>query len=100
MAGYAEATRDNDVEKNGLCPATPLPNTPADWILMQVLGTKASMSFGAEPDVKAWADRVALNPARIPPEQANRAELAAAVERYRTHAAAGLSSLTELAGRA
>ena len=34
---------------------------------MNVLGTRAAMSFSAEPDIKDWADRVALNPARIPP---------------------------------
>ena len=39
----------------------------ADWATMNVLGTRAATSFGAEPDIKAWADRVALNPARIPP---------------------------------
>ena len=32
---------------------------------MTVLGTQAAMSFAAEPDIKEWSDRVALNPARI-----------------------------------
>jgi hypothetical protein len=93
-----EATRDDDADKNRLCPPTPLPDTPTDWCLMQVLGTRATTSFGAEPDIKAWADRVALNPARMPPDQVNRAELTAAVARFRTHADAGLSRLTQLAG--
>lgn len=98
LVGYVEATRDDDAEKNRLCPPTPLPDTPTDWCLMQVLGTRATTSFGAEPDIKAWADRVALNPARMPPDQVNRAELTAAVARFRTHADAGLSRLTQLAG--
>ena len=25
-------------------------------------------AFGSEPDVKDWSNRVALNPARVPPE--------------------------------
>ena len=37
---------------------------------MNVLGTRAAMSFSAEPDIKEWADQVALNPARIPPGHA------------------------------
>jgi hypothetical protein len=50
---------------------------------MQVLGGKAAMSFASSPDIKAWADRVSLNPARIPPDLVDDAELVAAVERFR-----------------
>ena len=57
LAGYVEATFDDDDEKNRLCPPSPYSNTPADWARMQVLGIRASMSFGAHPDIKAWADR-------------------------------------------
>ena len=71
LAGYVEATREDDEEKNRLCPPTPYPNTLAEWASMNVLGTRAAMSFGSEPDIKAWADRVALNPARIPPGTAD-----------------------------
>ncbi len=39
LAGYVEATRDDDGEKNRLCPPNNLPNTPADWAQMQVRGT-------------------------------------------------------------
>ena len=38
LAGFVEATVDDDAEKNRLCPPSPLPDTPADWALMQVLG--------------------------------------------------------------
>ena len=34
---------------------------------MQALGGRAALAFTAEPDIKEWADRVALNPARVPP---------------------------------
>ena len=34
---------------------------------MNVMGTHAAMSYSAEPDIKEWADQVALNPARTPP---------------------------------
>ena len=42
---------------------------------MTLLGARATMSFGSEPDIKAWADGVALNPARVPPEHERSAEL-------------------------
>jgi len=98
LVGYVEATRTDDAEKNRLCPPTPLPDTPTDWCLMQVLGARATTSFGAEPDIKAWADRVALNPAAMSPDQVNRPELSAALARFRTYADSGLSRLTQLAG--
>jgi hypothetical protein len=98
LAGYVEATIDGDEERNRLCPPSPLPNTPTDWARMQVLGGKAAMSFASSPDIKAWADRVSLNPARIPPDLADDAELAAAVARFRAQVGPGMARLAELAG--
>jgi len=98
LAGYAEATVDGDDEKNRLCPPSPYSNTAADWARMMVLGNQASMSFASDPDIKAWADRTSLNPARIPPEKAGSAELTAAVERFRKYVGAGMARMAELAG--
>jgi hypothetical protein len=97
LAGYVEATIEDDDGKNRLCPPSPYPNTPADWARMQVLGNRASMSFAAHPGIKAWADRVPLNPARIPPDMADSIELTAAVERFRKHVGAGMARMAELA---
>ena len=96
LAGYVEATRADDEEKNRLCPPSRYGNTLADWAAMNVRGTRASMSFGAEPDIKAWSDGVALNPARVPPDDAGSAELTDALERLRAHARPGLARLAEL----
>lgn len=98
LAGYVEATLDGDEEKNRLCPPSPYSNTPTDWARMQVLGNRASMSFGSHPDIKAWADRVSLNPARIPPDMAGSADLTAAAERFRRHVGVGMARMAELAG--
>ena len=97
LAGYVEATRGDDVEKNRLCPPTPLPNTLAGWANMNVLGTRAAMSFGSEPDVKAWANNVALNPARVPPDGGS-AELNDALGRLQSHVSPGLAKLVALSG--
>ena len=69
LAGYVEATRDDDRERNRLCPPNTLPDRPADWARMQVRGTVATRAYGAEPDIAAWANGCALNPARIEPSQ-------------------------------
>ena len=79
LAGYVEATHDDDRERNRLCPPNNLPNRPADWAQMQVRGTIATRTYGAEPDVAAWTNRCALNPVRIQPSRRDDPAVQAAV---------------------
>jgi hypothetical protein len=81
VTGFVEATRTDDDEKNRLCPPSHYGDSLAQWAGMNVLGTRAAMSFSAEPDIKAWADGVALNPARVPAGHPTSAALASARER-------------------
>ena len=98
LVGYVEATVDDDAEKNRLCPPSPLPDTPRDWARMQVLGARAAMSFTSDPGIKAWADGVPLNPARIPPDLEVSDELTSAMQRLGKHAGPGVARMAELAG--
>jgi hypothetical protein len=96
VTGYVEATRTEDAEKNRLCPPTPFPDSLAGWARMTFLGTQAAMSFSAEPDIKEWSDRVALNPARVAPGHPGSAALDGARERMVRHTKPGLAKLAEL----
>lgn len=96
LVGYVEATRQDDDEKNQLCQPSPLGNSMAEWARMNVLGTRAAMSFSAEPDIREWSNQVALNPARIPPGHAGSAALDDALERLATYTRPGLARLAEL----
>jgi hypothetical protein len=96
LIGYVEATRDDDAEKNRLCPPSPLPDSMAGWARMNLLGTQAVLSFSAEPDIKEWSDGVALNPARVPPGYPGSAALDDARARVARHTKPGLARLTEL----
>jgi hypothetical protein len=98
LAGFVEATRDDDRERNRLCPPNTLPDDLPTWAQMQVRGTLAARSFGAEPDIAAWANGCALNPARIEPAQRDRPEVRAAAARLAAVAEPGLARLSELAG--
>jgi hypothetical protein len=98
LAGFVEATRGDDAEKNALCPPTPYSNTPTDWMAMQVLGNRASLSFGAVPEIRAWANTTVLNPSRIGPDDMDRADVADAVARLKRNAPAGVARMAELAG--
>lgn len=96
LIGYVEATREGDAEKNRLCPPTSYGNTMADWTLMNVMGTRAVMSFMSEPDIRDWAHRVALNPARIPPEHPGSPELDTARARLAASVGPGIERLAAL----
>jgi hypothetical protein len=98
LAGYVEATRDDDRERNRLCPPNHFPNTPADWAQMQVRGTLATRAYGAEPDIAAWTNACALNPARIEPWQRDEPTVQAEAARLADVAEPGLTRLAELAG--
>jgi hypothetical protein len=97
LAGYVEATRDDDRERNRLCPPNTLPDNPANWARMQVRGTVAARAYGAEPDIATWANGCALNPARIVASQRNDPAVQAAAARLADHAEHGLARMAELA---
>ena len=97
LAGYVEATRDDDRERNRLAPPNTLSDNPADWARMQVRGTLATRAYGAEPDIAAWTNRCALNPARIEPHPHDEPAVQAAASRLGDVAEPGLSRMAELA---
>lgn len=98
LAGYVEATVHDDSEKNRLCPPSPFSDTPSDWALMQVLGYRAATSFAADPDIRAWANAVPLNPVRIPRDKANDADVQAAVARVGASLESGMARMADFAG--
>lgn len=96
LTGLVEATRDDDRERNRLCPTNTLPDRPADWAWMQARGASAAARYGAEPDIAAWANECALNPARIVPSRRDDPAVVAARERLAAVAERGLARLAEL----
>lgn len=96
LVGYVEATRGDDADKNRLCPPTGFGNSMAAWARMNVHGTRAVLTFMAEPDIKEWANLAAINPARTPPGYPGSAALDDARERLAAHLRPGLARLAEL----
>ena len=97
LTGYVEATRDDDRERNRLCPPNTLPDNPSNWARMQVRGTIASRTYNAQPDIAAWANSCALNPARIAPSQRDDPAVQAVTARLADVAERGLTRMAELA---
>ena len=97
LAGFVEATRDDDRERNRLCPPNTLPDSPATWARMQVRGTLATRTYSSEPDIAAWANRCALNPARVEPSQRDDPAVQAAAGRLADAMEPGLTRMAALA---
>jgi hypothetical protein len=98
LAGYVEATREDDAEKNRLCPPHSLPNTPADWPRTIVQGAQGSQALATEPDVMRWSHATSLYRSRIPAERANDPEVADGIARVEAVSEIGLARLAELGG--
>jgi hypothetical protein len=79
-------------------PANTLPDNPANWAEMLVRGTLAARAYGAEPDIAAWANDCALNPAAVRPSQRDDPAVQAAAARLADIAEPGLARMAELAG--
>lgn len=97
LAGFVEATRDDDRERNRLCPPNTLPDNPRNWVQMQVRGTVAARTYGAEPDIAAWANGCALNPARVDPSRRDDPDVRAAAARVAHVVEQGLARMATLA---
>ena len=99
LAGYVEATRDDDRERNRLCPPNTFSDSPADWALMQARGAQAALAYGAEPDIAAWANDCALNPSRVRSSERNMPAVRTASDRLAAVSERGLTRMAQLAGQ-
>lgn len=96
LVGYVEATRADDAEKNRVCAPSNYGNSLEQWASMTLLGTRNAQTFSAEPDIKEWANGVALNPARVPPGYPGSPAYDAARERLAEHTGPALEKLSAL----
>ncbi len=96
LTGYVEATRDDDRERNRLCPPCEYSDSPASWARMHARSAIATRTFGAEPDIAAWANGCALNPSRIELSRRDDPAIRAAAARLASHLERGLARLAEL----
>jgi hypothetical protein len=63
IVGYIEATRDDDAEKNRLCPPVVFSGSSTDLLHLARAGLTGMLARGAEPDFATWSDGARLNPA-------------------------------------
>jgi hypothetical protein len=96
LIAFVEAHRDEDVDKNRLCPPNPYPTSIEDWPGMMARTWRAEGRWLREPDLSAWVAGSRLNLLRDLPRHLAEPAAAAAVERFVTHVAAAIERLGTL----
>ncbi len=96
LVGFVEANRDDDAEKNRLCPANPYASSIEDWPRMMSLTWKTEGRWLSEPDLSAWIAKSRLNLLRALPDHASEPFVQEVVKRYLTHVGAAIEQLKQL----
>jgi len=95
LVGYVEATRDDDAEKNALCPPNPYPGTDLDMLRGIRVQQAAMDAWNAAPDVGEWLERSRLNAARGMMQHTGEPRMQEALTRFVT-AAPGVANIDRL----
>ena len=96
LLGFVEAHRDEDAEKNRLCPPNPYPSGIEDWPRMISNTFTTEVRWLSEPDLSAWVAQSRLNLLRALPDHAAEPSVQTAVKRYLTHLDAAIEQLAQL----
>jgi len=96
LIAFVEAHRDEDVDKNRLCPPNPYPTGIEDWPGMMTRTWRAESRWLRDPDLAAWVAGSRLNLLRDLPEHAAEPAARAAVERFLTNVPAAMERLASL----
>ena len=62
--GLVEALREDDIEKNALCPIVAFTGEASNMFNVAYNGMSGLVARGAQPDIAAWTENCRLNPAR------------------------------------
>lgn len=79
ILGHVEAAREDDAEKNRLCPPVSFSGNAADLLALALAGMSGLAARTAESDLMAWDQNCRLNPARGAAEHLDDPQVAAAL---------------------
>jgi hypothetical protein len=85
LIAFVESAREDDVEKNRLCPPNPYPNAAVDWIATNAISHRVQIRWFEESDLLAWMERSRLDVARGLNAHLSEPQTQAAVARFLTN---------------
>ncbi len=98
LIGFLEAHRDDDAEKNRLCPPNPYPSSVEDWPRQMSCTWMAAERWLHESDLLEWLAGCRLDLLRALPDHAAEPSVQAAATRYLTHLGAAMERVAQLDG--
>ena len=96
LIGFIEAQRDDDAEKNRLCPPNPFAGSVEDWPRLMSVTWETEYKWLTEPDVASWVAQSRLNLLQALPRHAGEPRVQAALQRYLTHVGPAIERLKQL----
>lgn len=93
LIGFVEAHRGDDADKNRLCRPMAITGTPRDILTLVLTDLDNGRRWATEPDLAGWTATSRLNLTSALPDHADDPELAAALQRFGTHAKAAADNL-------
>ena len=94
LTAFVEANRDDDADKNLLCPSTPSPSSIHDWPRLMRTTWKTAAQWLSEPDLTGWMSASRLNLMRAIPDHATEPPAQTAVKRYLTHVGTAIERMS------
>jgi hypothetical protein len=98
LVGVVEAARDDDADKNRLCPPTAYPSSSIDWISVFEGGFRVITRMFQEPDLAAWLGTCRLNTTRGMNDHMGDPRVRAALARWFEHMEPALANAERLRG--
>ena len=96
LLGFVEAHRDDDAEKNHLCPPNPYASSIEDWPRMMSRTWRTERRWLSDPDVAAWVAESRLNLLRALPDHATEPYVQEIVSRYLTSVGPAVERMKQL----
>jgi hypothetical protein len=96
LVAFIEAHRDDDAEKNRLCPPNPFPDVALDWARGALIQMRADRAWSNEADISTWLEQSRLNPMQGIRSRFGDPEVQQALQRFTANVGPGLARLAKL----
>lgn len=96
LIAFVEAHRDDDAERNLLCPPTSYPSSIHDWPHLMCTTWRTAAQWLNEPDITAWMAASRLDLMRALPDHAAEPAAQTAVQRYLTHVGTAIERMSKM----
>jgi hypothetical protein len=95
LIAFVETARNDDGERNRLCPPNPYPDAATDWIKATYTSQGAQAAWQREPDIGAWLEAARLDAARGMRRYMSDPQMQSALRSYVTNMEPALTRLEQ-----